>query len=122
MCEAAGVDEANYEVSEIVLPGSKLLTQMRRLLLIAKVFNGGWVPDLGDTNQTKYYPWFRINKERGASGFSLSYYGYVYADARTRLGVRPYFKDSDTAVYVGKLFLAEYERLAEYENMMYQVD
>ena len=72
------------------------------LSVILSVNNGDWVPDLADKSQCKYYPWFRINKEGGASGFSLSYCGCGCAHACTCLGVRLACKNAELAEYMGK--------------------
>jgi hypothetical protein len=70
------------------------------------------VPDLGDTDQYKYYPWFRVVKDKGSSsGFGLSYTDYVFAYSYTDLGVRLACKDEELAQFRGETFTDLYTDL-----------
>lgn len=117
VCEEAGINEADYSVPDSGTPEVMAAAYFKRLQLVAKVFNEGWRPDLSDTSQYKYYPWFYINpyKEK-LSGFGLSYYDGVYDGTGACLGVRLYYRNSETAVYVGKTFICEYEAYYQYLN------
>ncbi len=121
VCMAAGVDEDDY-----ALDGDDCHYNvgmcLRRLKLIAQVFNGDWRPSIANTGQPKYYPWFDIIKdEAAAGGFRLSYHGYDFVFSFTYLGARPYFKDADTAIHVGKLFIQEYEQLLRWEDKTFEI-
>ena len=117
VCDEAGVDEADYLIPTGTNEEWAALF-LKRLKLIARVFNEGWKPDTANTSQYKYYPWFSIipNTDK-PSGFGLAFGGYAYGTAYTFLGARLYYRDSATAKYVGTTFLAEYESLAQYENL-----
>lgn len=110
VCSELGIEPGSYRVEANAPAIDRAHMHLERLLLIAKVFNEDWKPNLADTTQYKYYPWFKfIPDTNKPSGFGLSYYGYVFVNARTSLGSRPYFKDGDTAKYVGIQFIGEYE-------------
>lgn len=123
VCEEVGVNPSNFDIPEIEDGSSSSYRAARivcetRLMLIAKVFNEGWVADLSDTSQYKYWPYFNVFKDKKQpSGVGLSYNVYGYGHSSSYLGVRLYFKDSDTAKHVGNLFIDEYIRLANYLNL-----
>jgi hypothetical protein len=73
--------------------------------LIAKVLNGkDWIPDFLNTNQYKYYPWFR----RTSGGWVGD--GHSGGDVDVaHLGSGFYFKNSELALYAGNQFLEIYK-------------
>ena len=73
VCDAAGMNSADYEVKESWSPAEKVAMYLKRLKLIAKVFNGDWKPNLADTTQEKHYPWFKILPGSSPLGFRLSF-------------------------------------------------
>lgn len=81
------------------------------LSIVAKVLNGDWQPDWTNHNQNKYYPFFE--KKQTGSAFSFGGYGSGYSYAGTYVGSRLCFKDRETAEYVGKQFIKEYNELME---------
>ncbi len=70
-----------------------------KITLIAKVLNEGWQPDWSNTNQYKYYPFFKHQ-----SGFGLSFDVYVRWCSGTYCGSRLCFKSAELAEYAGKQF------------------
>src|SRR5665647_1606966 len=50
-----------------------------KLMVIFQAINDGWIPDWSNSNQWKYYPWFRVLSS--GFGFSASSYGCGCADA-----------------------------------------
>ena len=94
---------------------------MRRLNLIAKLFNDGWVADIYDTSQYKYWIWFKIDRKdvslNNKSGFGFAYTDYYFDYSSTSVGSRPYFKTSDIAKYVGNTFTSEFENFAYYQQL-----
>ena len=82
----------------------KELTASDKLIIIANILQGDWKPDWSNSNQYKYYPWFRYDKTKSGFGFSITYYDLVFSFAS--VGSRLCFPDSDTAEYFGKQFLA----------------
>lgn len=71
-----------------------------KLTLIARVLNEGWVPDWSNSNQYKYYPYFKAK----VAGFGCSAAFYVCWTAYTGVGSRLCFKTSELAMYAGKQF------------------
>lgn len=77
----------------------------RKIKLIAKAFNEGWVPDWTDSSQAKYYPWFKMGSP---SGVGFSYLDYVGWNASSGVGSRLCFKSGELAKHVGQLFIDDY--------------
>lgn len=80
----------------------------KKVKLIAEVYNEGTVLDPMNTNQYKYYPWFRITH---GSGFGLSFRDYVRWFTVSCVGVRLCFKSSELAIDAGKKFIEIYADL-----------
>ena len=76
----------------------------RKLKTITKALNEGEVFDMLDTNQYKWYPWFKVSS--GAFVFYVTYYvcSYAYAGNASRLC----FKSDELATYAGKQFTQLY--------------
>ena len=118
VCEEAGFETIDFFVDNHWSAEKKAAMYLKRLMLIASVFNGDWVEDIADTSQHKYYPWFKIIPDLEApGGFRLSLSGSGYGCDYSCLGVRPTFKDSETATYVGTQFLNEYQSWAQYQKI-----
>lgn len=99
-CARLGISNVLPDVSSFPESLQKHVTATYKLSRILEVNNGDWKPDLGDTDQWKYYPWFRINE--GSSGFALSYDVYVCVYSRTGLGARLACRSSELATAMGK--------------------
>lgn len=56
--------------------------------------------DWSDSNQWKYYPWFRMSGS--GSGFSFSYSAFDYDHSVSSVGSRLVFPSSDMAIFMGK--------------------
>jgi len=82
-----------------------------KLSRILKVNNGDWKADLADTDQYKYYPWFRIAKKEGPSGFGLSFLAYDYDRSPSSLGARLACATEELAEFMGENFTDLYEDL-----------
>lgn len=76
----------------------------KQIKQIEKLFNGSWKKDLTNPNQKKWYPYFEIKN------FDLVFYssGYYYISL---FGQVAYYKDEETATFVGKKFIDIYKRL-----------
>lgn len=86
--------EPSFDLAE----DTKAVLAYYKLIIIARALNEGWEPNWDDSNEYKYYPWFRLS----GSGFSVSYYDY--SDAITYVGSRLCFKTKELALYAGKQF------------------
>jgi len=94
------------DVSMIPEEFRKPIINAYKLMIIYKAINDGWVPDWNDSDQYKYYPYFRVL----SSGFGFSYSGYFYTYATTIVGSRLCFESSEQAKYAGTQFTAEYKQ------------
>jgi len=72
----------------------------RMLKMVVKAINQGWTPDWSNTNQAKWYPYFRVLPS--GSGFSHSITNYYYGS--TDAGSRLCFESSDKAKYAAEQF------------------
>jgi signal-transduction protein with cAMP-binding, CBS, and nucleotidyltransferase domain len=76
------------------------------MVVITKALNEGWIPDWSNSNETKYFPWFRMGSSSG-SGFSFhvcdSWGTYSH------VGSRLCFKSRELAEYAGKQFTEIYK-------------
>jgi hypothetical protein len=82
----------------------------KKLKIIARALNEGWKPNWKDSNESKWMPYFNMNptKKEDPSGFGLAF-DYTYRwRAVTVVGARLLYKDSATAEYAGKQFIAIY--------------
>jgi len=78
----------------------------QQLIIITKVLNEGWTPNWNDTNEPKYYPYFRVLSS--GLGFDDAFCSFVYA--YSTVGSRLCFKNRELATYVGKQFVKIYEK------------
>ena len=89
-----------------------------KIELIEKVLNNGWVQDIADTTQRKYYPIFNIIADKSMpGGFRLSFLGSVFACGYSHFGVRPAYRDSKVSDFAGRTFLPEYQELAQAQKI-----
>jgi len=81
----------------------------KKLKVIAKAINQGWAPDWSDTNQNKYYPFFKVL----SSGFGFSTSGYyctiTFADVSSRLC----FESSEKSDYAATQFIDLYKQFLQ---------
>lgn len=108
-CARLGISNVLPDVSLFPEGLQKHVTATYKLSRILEVNNGDWKPDMGDTDQWKYYPWFKINE--GSSGFALSYFGFGYDYSFADLGARLACRSSELAVAMGKNCIDLYTEL-----------
>lgn len=77
----------------------------KKLKIIFKAINNGWVLEMGNSNQYKYYPWFGVL----SSGFGVSDSIYHCTGASVIVGSRLCTDTSEKALYIAKQFEAEYK-------------
>jgi hypothetical protein len=83
-----------------------------KLMVIYKAVNDGWVPDWGNDNQNKYYPWFWVL----SSGFGFSASDFHFGYARTDVGSRLCTNTSEKARYMAEQFENEYREYFLYSE------
>lgn len=76
----------------------------KKLKVIAEALNEGWKPNWDDSNERKYYPWFK----KSLSGVGFSSFDYDCDRSGTGVGSRLVFKSEDLAKYAGTQFLEIY--------------
>jgi len=77
----------------------------KKLKVIAKAINQGWTPDWSDSDQYKYYPWFRVL----SSGFGFSFSDYDYTGTDAGVGSRLCFESREKSDYAAAQFVDLYK-------------
>ncbi len=72
--------------------------------LLCKSLNEGWEPNWDNSNEYKYYPWFKMSP----SGFRFSDYDYWHSISN--VGSRLCLKSRELAIYAGEQFTELYEK------------
>jgi hypothetical protein len=75
----------------------------KKLKIIFKAINNGWIPDFTD-KQYKYCPYFKVS----ASSLVYYYNDYFVNYFNANYGCRLCANTSDKAEYIGKTFIKEY--------------
>lgn len=81
----------------------------KKLKVIARALNEGWVPNWNKDSEYKWYPWFYLNNP----GFRFYDAYYVYAYSYAAGGSRLCFKSEELAIYAGKQFLDLYKQFID---------
>ncbi|MEF9476737.1 hypothetical protein OWR28_02340 [Chryseobacterium sp. 1B4] len=103
--EVLGIDEGDFEDGIECLEEDEIA--YRQIKLIVKALNEDWTPDWSNSNEYKYFPWFKMGSSSG-SGFSFD--DCDYWDAISDVGSRLCFKSRDLAEYAGKQFTDIYKK------------
>ena len=82
----------------------------KKVKVIAQALNEGWVPDWTNTNEGKYYCWFKYV----GSGVGFSFNGYYFVLSFSLVGSRLVFKTRPLAEYAAKQFQSIYNQLLKY--------
>lgn len=105
-CSILGItpDSVTTKVHSNKLSGdAKAFEAFAKLTVIARALNEGWQPDWSNSNEWKYYPWFKF---KAGSGFSAANTGYDHTG--TAVGSRLVFKTEALATYAGEQFKSIY--------------
>ncbi len=102
ICKLSGTTEKDFKALYGSLPVDEYA--YRQLKLLTSVLNAGWTPNYSDSNEPKYYPYFKWN----GSGFGFAGTYYDCADTATSCGSRLCFKERKTAEFAGKTFIDIY--------------
>lgn len=78
----------------------------KKLKVIVKAINGGWLPDWSNTNQKKWWPWFNLS-----SGFGFCGSTYDCTLTAANVGSRLCFESEAKSDYTAKQFINLYEEL-----------
>lgn len=111
-CEVLGIEPMDEEALRAVGFRNDEIAR-RKLETITEALNEGWRPDWNNTDQWKYYPWFRIkpNPHGATAGLAFAYTYHAASDTAANFGSRLCFHDDDTATYAGKTFADLYAQI-----------
>lgn len=114
-CHVLGISDS--EEPEVIADGGLMRSDeiaRRKLEVIAEALNEGWRPDWNNTNQYKYFPWFRILPGQGkgpdgkpngaAAGLAHALTSHAATSTIAHLGSRLCFRDPELAAYAGDTF------------------
>jgi hypothetical protein len=76
----------------------------KKLKIVIKAINQGWIPNWKNTNEYKWWPYFNLSS---GFGFQDSNYGYVLAG--TVVGSRLCFESEEKSDYAAKQFIDLYK-------------
>lgn len=112
-----GTTREEFEKSCKGLEPDEIAYKMAKLVCLA--YNEGWIPDWNNSNEYKYYPYFKMGS---SSGVSFSYFDYDFRYAVSGVGAHLCFKSSNLAKHAGKLFEQEiYKPLLTIFGVIYVV-
>ena len=109
------IKKAEKLIKELNPKHIEALVALNELFTIAQAWNkaDGFVPDFSDWRQTKWFPWFKYNKD--AAGFVFAHTNYTPTYAATHLGSRICFMTSERAEQFGKQFAELYNKVFLYK-------
>jgi hypothetical protein len=109
-CRELGIaDQLDVTLVELGFTPDEI--NLRKIKTITEALNEGWKPDWNNSEQYKYYPYFRMSS--GGFVFGGAVYGSSAADAGA--ASRLCFKSSELAEYAGKQFLKLYSDYIIYQ-------
>jgi hypothetical protein len=109
-CRELGIaDQLDVTLVELGFTPDEI--NLRKIKTITEALNEGWKPDWNNSEQYKYYPYFRMS----SGGFVFC--GTSCGDSRASAGAasRLCFKSSELAEYAGKQFLKLYSDYIIYQ-------
>lgn len=106
-CTKLGIDP------ETVFSSSDTLDEIayKKLKVVAKAINNGWVPNWNNGDEYKYSPWFNLS-----SGFGFSHSRYGCDHSRTTVGSRLCTDTREKALYIADQFKQEYKEYLLYSE------
>jgi len=104
-CEEVGIteEEFNYKFAALGLDLDTI--NYEKLKIVVKAINQGWTLDWDNTNQQKWWPYFKLS-----SGFGFSDSGCTYGHTNTSVGSRLCFESEAKSNYAAKQFIDLYEQ------------
>lgn len=110
-CRELNIDPVKWlEENETNKMDAHVLAYLK-LCIIAKALRGSWKPNWANTDEWKYYPWFKIvpavvgNAHHGSKlGVSVLYSDYVASYSAAAYGGALASETEEIAIYFGKQF------------------
>ena len=109
-CAALGI-AAQLEITLTELGFTPDEINLRKIKTITEALNEGWKPDWNDSNQYKYYPWFKMS----SGGFVFGDTSYDYSLANAGSTSRLCFATRELAKYAGEQFTKLYSDYILYQ-------
>ena len=105
------IKKAEILIKELNPKHIEALVALNRLFTIAEAWNkeDGFVPDFSDWKQSKWYPWFKYDKD--AACFVYAYTNVSLTNANVNFGSRLCFKTRERAEQFGKKFTDLYNKV-----------
>ena len=105
------IKKAEKLIKELNPKHIEALVALNRLFTIAEAGNkaDGFVPDFSDWKQSKWYPWFKYDKD--AACFVYAYTNVTLTNANVNFGSRLCFKTRERAAQFGKQFIELYNKV-----------
>jgi hypothetical protein len=100
LCRACGTTEKEFEEKWKNIPVDSQTVSFQRMKILSDAINQGWTPDHFNTDQYKWFPYFKVSSS--GFGFSTSY--YYCGLAATRVGSRLCFETEEKSNYAGRQF------------------
>lgn len=97
-------EEIQLPFNKPTTPDHLAINAVAKLIIIARALNEGWTPDWNNSNEYKWYPWFKMYS---GFGFDDAYDVYTYSNAY--VGSRLCFKSEELAKYAGQQFESIYK-------------
>jgi hypothetical protein len=97
-------DDATRKDCEIFPTDTGDVAAYKKLKLISRVINQGWIPNWDNSDQYKWFPYFKLS-----SGVSFSASYYSYANTGADVGSRLCLETKEKATYAGKQFTEIYK-------------
>ena len=107
-CEELGIENPESLFTENDTPDE---IAYKKLKIVVKAINQGWVPDWDNKNQSKWWPWFNLS-----SGFGFSHSNYDYDYTHTAVGSRLCFASEAQSNYAASQFIDLYKQFLTLNN------
>lgn len=111
-CEIMGVDPINeYALKRLGFNDDEIAN--RKLKTIVAALNDGWSPNWANTDERKYYPYFKIEASPSGAACGLAYVhsNTAWTLSNSNNGARHALKNLELAEYAGRQFKGLYETL-----------
>jgi hypothetical protein len=100
LCQACGTTEKEFEEKWKNIPVDARTISFQRMKILSEAINQGWTPDHFNTDQYKWFPYFKVS----SSGLGFSHSSYTYDNAGTDVGSRLCFETEEKSNHAGRQF------------------
>ena len=100
LCHACGTTEDEFEEKWKRIPVDSQTVSFQRMKILSDAINQGWKPDHFNTDQYKWFPYFKVS----SSGFGFSGSGCSCDGADAGVGSRLCFESEEKSNHAGGQF------------------